>query len=615
MASHPAEHSNRRTSADLAPAERSAGSQRPNLAHDLARRPRSAQPNWQAAPGAVLGEYVLEQQIGSGATGEVWRAHHHVWQDRLVALKIATNADFLASIEQDGLIRSDLSRIKSPHVVQLLGLNVANDPPYLVMEFIDGENLRAVMQRQGRISLDDTLRLLDGALKGLAEAHRLGIVHRDLKPENVLIDREGTARLTDFSVATRLASEDSLRISLGSNPEQARSIAGTLLYMSPEQRHGEAVDQRSDVFSAGVMLFEMLTGELPQPGDRIGDYLGDVPESVEQVFANCYTRPDRRFRDAGAMLALLQDIRRRRHGLPVSRPPRRAPNPGRVQVPAQPMPTNPPPTNGPTPKPVRKAPKPATPAPEVAVAAAVTPAAAPTEPAVLSTRNLPLRATRPDAPIEQGGDSVILSTRDRPLRRRSEAEPPESAMAHRPAAAADLDAMLRELPDDDETPDPRPGRGFGPLPTIRALYQQRQLDRGVTAYAEGDYRRAGDEFKRVLENRPGDMGARRGLAMSLYQQGKSKQALEVYRAMIDAGSGSAEIWNNIGVISREIGRLRDAEKALLRAVELRPRYGAAHANLGAVYRELGKRELARRHSELALEIDPENLAAGYNLIM
>jgi len=228
MASHPADHSIRRSSDAPASASHGFSVGRPNQAASEHKPVRSGGSGWTPLPGAQLGEYVLEERIGVGATGEVWRAHHHVWRDRLVALKIATNPDFLASIQQDGLIRSDLSRIKSPHVVPMLALNVTNDPPYLVMEYVDGETLRDLMQRVGRVPLEDTLRILDGALKGLAEAHRLGIVHRDLKPENVLIDREGTARLTDFSVATVMASEESLRISLGSNPEQARSIAGTL---------------------------------------------------------------------------------------------------------------------------------------------------------------------------------------------------------------------------------------------------------------------------------------------------------------------------------------------------------------------------------------------------
>jgi len=575
--------------------------------------------------GMSVGEWILEARVGRGATGEVWRARHSVWSERVVAIKFATNPEYLNSIRHDGLIRADLSRMDSPHLVKVLGLNILANPPYLMMEYVAGSTLRDRLRDSRKLQPLEALRVLEGVLKGLVVAHTLGIVHRDLKPENVLLDAEGTARLTDFSVAAQVVGEESLRHSLGTDDLAAQSIAGTLVYMAPEQRQGARADARSDVYALGVLLFEMLTGELPQPGDRISDYATGIPEPVEELFAQCFTRPERRFASAREMLEAVHALRKAGGRTKSS-------TTGSLALP---------------PSAARKLGK-------------VRP--------VLSTRDMP---ERPDSANAQPADkphsgAPVFSTRDMTARRAAKAfeetpskgavakspdsyqasESPrttgrDAVIAARPTGIDDLERLIAELPEDVPTsmkPEtsniskpttvnthatapggPTPNASNiarrGDLPPLKAIYQQRELAPAMAAYANGDYRRAADEFRKVVEAKPGNPAARRGLAMSLYLSGRPKESLAIYGGLVSRREDTAEVWNNIGVISLNLGRLREAERAFLRAIELKPRYAPAYSNLAGVYQRLGKPDLARTNAKIALDIDPENLAASFNMTM
>lgn len=604
-------HSGHSTTDQLAPTlpgprVQAAASHRPAHFSRLAQTPSAyAEP----VPEMAVGEWILEARVGRGATGEVWRARHSVWSERVVAVKFATNPEYLAAIRNDGLIRADLSQLDSPHLVKVLGLNVLANPPYLLMEYVAGATLRDRLRDSRRLLPSEALRILEGVLKGLAIAHNLGVVHRDLKPENVLLDLDGTARLTDFSVAASVVGEASLRHSLGTDDLAAQSIAGTLVYMAPEQRQGVLADTRSDIYSLGVLLFEMLTGELPQPGDKIADYVPGVPAGIEELFERCFTRPERRFGNARVMLDFVQTL-----GKDGVR--QRSPAPASVSLP---------------PSAVRKMGK-----------------ARP----VLSTRDMAARGVHPEPETEAprvAGLPPILSTRDLAIRRSARAfeeaggrgavarQPdefqkstaPKGAAASspdtvRPTGVDDLERLLDELPEDNaETPSPELIRSVqsvletkrAAMPPLRALYRQNELATAMAAYANGEYRKAVDEFRKVVENKPENVTARRGLAMSLYLSGRPKQALAIYGGLVQRREDSAEVWNNIGVISLALGRVREAERALLRAIELKPRYAPAFSNLAGVYQRLGKPDLARAHAKTALEIDPENLAASFNLTM
>jgi len=265
-------------------------------------------------PGANqrISEYVLEQRLGGGTFGEVWRAHHHVWVDQLVAIKIPTDVQYVRNLQHEG---SAIHGLVHPNIVRAIGFDPYADPPYLVMEYVPGTSLRPLIAGR-KIDIDDVVRIMRQVLAGLSHAHQHGVVHRDIKPENILIherartegfDAEGVVKVTDFGLgqaATRTA-VGSIAYSASLNDPVARDIAGTLDYMAPEQRSGSEVDRRADLYACGVILYEMLTGERPAGTDLPSDLNRSVPKYLDEAFRRSYARLDKRFESAEQFLAAL----------------------------------------------------------------------------------------------------------------------------------------------------------------------------------------------------------------------------------------------------------------------------------------------------------------------
>src|SRR5690348_11060417 len=130
-----------------------------------------------------VSEYILDTRLGGGTFGEVWRAHHHVWVDQLVAIKIPTDSQYVRNLQREGVAVHGLIH---PNIVRALGFDPYCDPAYLVMEFVPGTNLRSLI-RDRKLSPDDAVAILRQVLAGLDHAHKAGITHRDVKPENILI--------------------------------------------------------------------------------------------------------------------------------------------------------------------------------------------------------------------------------------------------------------------------------------------------------------------------------------------------------------------------------------------------------------------------------------------
>jgi serine/threonine protein kinase len=196
--------------------------------------------------GAQLGTYVLEQRIGSGGMGDVFRARD-TRLDRKVAIKICTD-HFGERFEREA---KTLSALNHPNICTLFDVG----PNYLVMELVDGETLAARIER-GPLALADAARLGAQIADALAEAHHHGIVHRDLKPHNIMLTRHG-AKVLDFGIAKR-TTDDALT--------QTGAVIGTAAYLAPEQLAGDPATQRSDLYALGVVLHEMLTGQRPLAG-------------------------------------------------------------------------------------------------------------------------------------------------------------------------------------------------------------------------------------------------------------------------------------------------------------------------------------------------------------
>lgn len=264
--------------------------------------------------GDRISEYVLESQLGSGTFGQVWRAAHHIWKDRLVAIKIPTDAQYVRNLRHEGVALHGLSHV---NIVGAIGLDPFADPAYFVMEYVEGCSLRDLI---GRFPRGLPIQLLHaamlGILRGLEHAHSRGVIHGDIKPENILIaggaDRAvdtlapDDVKLTDFGLGRAIhVTTHSLMQSGSLVAEAGRSISGTLAYMSPEQRDGQPADAESDLYAVGTVLFEMATGERPSGTESPGELRPDLPAWVDRLFTRLYARRDRRLTSASEALGVI----------------------------------------------------------------------------------------------------------------------------------------------------------------------------------------------------------------------------------------------------------------------------------------------------------------------
>lgn len=255
-----------------------------------------------AQPNQRISEYVLDQRVGSGTFGEVWRAHHHVWVDQLVAVKIPTDPQYVHNLQREGVA---IHGLVHPNIARALGFDPYGDPAYLITEYVPGTSLRPLI-RDRKLSPEDAVAVMRQVLAGLGHAHAAGIVHRDVKPENILIHEravtegfgaEGVVKITDFGLgrAANRTAVGSIAYSASLNDNAAKEIAGTLDYMPPEQRAGGELDARADVYACGVILHEMLTGERPAGTEVPSDLNPNLPKYLDEVFRRAYARLDRRY--------------------------------------------------------------------------------------------------------------------------------------------------------------------------------------------------------------------------------------------------------------------------------------------------------------------------------
>lgn len=262
--------------------------------------------------GDRINNYLLEAQVGAGSFGQVWRARHHVL-DEVVAIKVLTDPQYVRNFRQEGVV---VHGLRHPNIVRAMDIDPYAEVPYLVMEYVDGPSLRAVIDQHPQgVGVELAVRVLRGVLAALQAAHQAGLVHRDVKPANILLRmpdgllasvQEGDVKLTDFGLGRAAAVTTASLVQSGSLvTEEGKNIAGTLVYMSPEQRAGAELDGRSDLYSCAVVFFEMLTGQKPAGSDLPSMIRPDVPAPLDEIFRNSYTRLERRFASAGAMLAAL----------------------------------------------------------------------------------------------------------------------------------------------------------------------------------------------------------------------------------------------------------------------------------------------------------------------
>jgi tRNA A-37 threonylcarbamoyl transferase component Bud32 len=227
--------------------------------------------------GTVLsGRYRLEAKLGSGGMSTVYLARDATL-DRAVAVKVmhremSEQADQLERFRQEARAVAKLSH---PNVVSVIDAGEDGGHPYIVFEYVDGETLKQRIARLGPLDTQEALAYAIEVARGLAVAHGRNMVHRDIKPQNVLIDAEGRAKLTDFGISRQLEQD---------GMTATGRVLGTTDYVAPEQAMGRAVDPRSDLYSLGVVLYEMLVGQVPFRADsQVGVAMKHVNEELPDV--------------------------------------------------------------------------------------------------------------------------------------------------------------------------------------------------------------------------------------------------------------------------------------------------------------------------------------------
>ncbi len=265
----------------------------------------------------VDGRYRAEKRLGSGGMAEVWCAEDDVL-GRRVALKLlgsrfAEDDDFRERFKREAQAAAGLAH---PNIVGIFDRGEWDGTPYIAMELVEGRTLKDLVRERGPLPPDVAINLTIQVLGALGFAHRRGIVHRDVKPQNVILDHEGQAKVADFGIAR----------SGGSEMTETGTILGTVQYASPEQAQGQPVSPRSDLYSAGVVLYELLTGRVPFEGESVvavalkqvseppvppSQLRPGISPALEAVVMRALEKdPARRFAGADEFVAALEAARR-----------------------------------------------------------------------------------------------------------------------------------------------------------------------------------------------------------------------------------------------------------------------------------------------------------------
>ena len=233
-------------------------------------------------PGQSLAHYTVVKKIGAGGMGEVYRASD-TKLGRDVAIKVLP-AGFDKDPERLGRFQREartLATLQHPNIASVYGLETVDGQTFLVMELVEGEDLSERLSR-GALEMDRVVDIAGQIATGLEAAHDKGVVHRDLKPANVKLGADGSVKILDFGLARAYEGDADNGEGSATSPTMTAAmtnagvILGTAAYMSPEQARGKTLDKRTDIFSFGVVLYEMLTGSRPFQGETLSDTLASV---------------------------------------------------------------------------------------------------------------------------------------------------------------------------------------------------------------------------------------------------------------------------------------------------------------------------------------------------
>ena len=260
--------------------------------------------------GSIINDrYQIIKTLGEGGMANVYLAHDNIL-DRNVAVKVlrgdlANDEKFVRRFQREALSASSLSH---PNIVEMYDVGEDDGQYYIVMEYVDGKTLKQVLKQRGHLSITEVVDIMLQLTDGLAHAHDAYIIHRDIKPQNIMILSNGMIKITDFGVATALNS---------TQLTQTNSVMGTVHYLPPEQANGKGSTVRSDIYSMGIMMYELLTGLVPYKGESAVEialkHLREplpsvrkvdptIPQSIENVIIRATAKnPKNRYTDAREM--------------------------------------------------------------------------------------------------------------------------------------------------------------------------------------------------------------------------------------------------------------------------------------------------------------------------
>src|SRR6266700_5383603 len=268
----------------------------------------------------VLGErYKLQDPIGRGGMATIYRGQD-LRMDRVVAIKVlrevySTDPKFVTRFQREAKAASALQH---PNIVQVYDYGQTNGNYFIVMELVEGTDLRRYLRSRGVLDIDRAVIIAHDVALSLGAAHRRGIVHRDVKPQNILVGRDGSIKLTDFGIASVYKDINAERLTT------TGMTLGTVQYYAPEQAQGEIVNPAADVYALGIVMYEMLTGRTPFDGDspvavamqHIQDapippsqFNPTIPATLEEVILHCLEKmPETRFRDGSELARALEAV-------------------------------------------------------------------------------------------------------------------------------------------------------------------------------------------------------------------------------------------------------------------------------------------------------------------
>lgn len=264
------------------------------------------------------GRYEIQEVIGVGGMAVVYKAYDNI-DDRIVAVKILKD-EFLANEEFRRRFKNEskaISLLSHPNIVKVFNVNYGDRLQYIVMEYVEGITLKEYIEQQGKLGIKETIHFTMQILRALQHAHDKGIIHRDIKPQNILLLSNGTIKISDFGIA---------RFSYSDTKTMTDSAIGSVHYISPEQARGNSIDERTDIYSVGVVMYEMLTGTLPFVSDNsvsvalmqlqndaksIREINPNIPVGLEQIVKRAMEKNTKsRYQTASEMLLDIEEFKR-----------------------------------------------------------------------------------------------------------------------------------------------------------------------------------------------------------------------------------------------------------------------------------------------------------------